>query len=160
MALVIGLNPSVADAKTDDPTIRRECGFVASWGYAGTRLDDDGNAWGAIIEGRYRYVLWRPGLVKVNLYGLRSTDPAALLTSSDPIGPKNDEHLRREIARAAIVVCAWGTHRAVNRNLRASAVKEMIRAAGKVPHAVRLSKGGAPEHPLYLPKNLQPVVFG
>ncbi|MES1164177.1 MAG: DUF1643 domain-containing protein [Verrucomicrobiota bacterium] len=157
MALFIGLNPSTADAESNDPTIRRECGFAESWGYTGTRVDEAGNAWGAVIEGPHRYALWRPGLVKCNLYALRSTDPAALLSAADPVGPKNDEHLRREIARAPIVICAWGSHPAANRNLRASTVKEMIRAAGKVPHAIRLTKGGHPEHPLYLPKTLRPL---
>jgi hypothetical protein len=159
MALIIGLNPSVADAQRDDATIRRECGFVTSWGYGGRREGEDGSSWGAVIEGDYRYVLWRPGLVKCNLFAFRSTKPGALLKAHDPVGPRNDEHLRREIARAAIVVCAWGTHAAVNLNLRASAVKGMIRAAGKVAHAIRLTAGGAPEHPLYLPKNLKPVVL-
>lgn len=33
--LFIGLNPSTADEKSDDPTIRRCLGFARSWGYGG-----------------------------------------------------------------------------------------------------------------------------
>jgi hypothetical protein len=33
--MFIGLNPSIADGETDDPTIRRCKAFVRSWGYGG-----------------------------------------------------------------------------------------------------------------------------
>lgn len=36
--LFIGLNPSVADADKDDPTIRRVIGFSRSWGYGGVHM--------------------------------------------------------------------------------------------------------------------------
>lgn len=32
----IGLNPSIADASIDDPTIRRCSGFARDWGMAGS----------------------------------------------------------------------------------------------------------------------------
>ena len=63
----IMLNPSTADALTDDPTIRRCMGFVRSWG-------------GSVLSVR-------------NLFALRATDPAELRTASDPVGPKGDTHL-------------------------------------------------------------------
>ena len=53
----IGLNPSTADAQTDDPTLRRCMGFARQWGYG--------------------------SLLLVNLFGFRATDPAALSTASD-----------------------------------------------------------------------------
>lgn len=79
----IGLNPSTADATTDDPTIRRCIGFAKSWG-AGS-------------------------LVMVNLFAFRSTDPQNLLTTADPIGPENDHWLDVGLKDAEIVVAAWGT---------------------------------------------------
>ncbi len=35
LVMFIGLNPSIADGETDDPTIRRCKAFVRSWGYGG-----------------------------------------------------------------------------------------------------------------------------
>ncbi|GHX72979.1 hypothetical protein VCSRO16_3593 [Vibrio cholerae] len=34
-AMFIGLNPSTADEKNDDPTLRRCINFAKSWGYGG-----------------------------------------------------------------------------------------------------------------------------
>lgn len=80
----IGLNPSIADATLDDPTIRRCVNFAKSWG-AGS--------------------LWM-----VNLFAFRSTQPRALHAAADPIGPDNDAWLDRAVSAAELVVAAWGTH--------------------------------------------------
>jgi hypothetical protein len=82
------LNPSTADAEQDDPTVRRCVGFAKSWG-AG-------------------------GLVVTNLYALRSTDPKALWTADDPVGPENAFHLGSGALGADTVVCAWGAEGARN----------------------------------------------
>ena len=75
------LNPSMADASVDDPTIRRCLGFVRSWGYS--RLD-----------------------VR-NLFAFRATDPGELLTAPDPIGPLNNRCLQGAKTMSLLVV-AWG----------------------------------------------------
>lgn len=80
--LFIGLNPSTADARDDDPTLRVCMGYARRWGYGGVLLG--------------------------NLFAWRSTDPAALRAAHDPVGPRNDKALRRLQADAALVVCAWG----------------------------------------------------
>lgn len=80
----IGLNPSTADAKRDDPTIRRCINFARSWG--GSKL------------------------VMGNLYAYRSTNPYILNSVSDPIGLSNDAWLDQIISESEIVVAAWGVH--------------------------------------------------
>jgi hypothetical protein len=91
--LMIGLNPSTADERRDDPTIRRCVGFARDWGY-GT-------------------------LVVANLFAYRATDPRQLRRAVDPVGPRNDYWLRRYAAAADLVVAAWGNHAALLRRDRA-----------------------------------------
>lgn len=85
--LFIGLNPSTADATTDDPTIRRCVAFALSWGAS---------------------AMWM-----VNLFAFRSSSPKALRMASDPVGPRNDEWIERAVAAADLVIAAWGNHGAL-----------------------------------------------
>ena len=78
----IGLNPSTADAHTNDPTLRRCINFADQWGYG--------------------------SLLLVNLFALRSTDPRALRLSDDPQGPRANEWLRRASRESTLVIAAWG----------------------------------------------------
>ena len=78
----IMLNPSTADANTDDPTIRRCIGFSKSWGYGALRV--------------------------VNLYAYRATKPDALKAVADPIGPEHAIHFAGALHASALVVAAWG----------------------------------------------------
>jgi hypothetical protein len=80
----VGLNPSTADDKLDDPTIRRCIGFAKSWG--GARL-------------------WM-----VNLFAYRATKPSVLSSVPNPIGQTNDKWLDHVICSADLVVAAWGNH--------------------------------------------------
>jgi hypothetical protein len=82
--LFIMLNPSTADADTDDPTIRRVIRFATSWGYGSV------------------YV--------ANLYAFRSTDPKALKHVDDPIGKENVSYITHLIGMADKVVYAWGNN--------------------------------------------------
>lgn len=121
----IGLNPSTADESADDPTIRRCVGYATGWGYK--------------------------GLVMVNLFAYRATDPKIMAQAHDPIGPANDTILEATCAEAALVVAAWGVGGSLQR--RDARVKAMISDL----HVLRLTKDGHPGHPLYLPKCLVPV---
>ncbi|TME62616.1 MAG: DUF1643 domain-containing protein [Chloroflexi bacterium] len=107
------LNPSTADARRDDPTIRRCIGFAKSWGFGGVEV--------------------------VNLFAYRATDPGELRRVADPVGVDNDRHIRRAIARADLVVLAWGARAGSRRLLN-------------LPQArcLGLTRAGQPRHPLYL----------
>jgi hypothetical protein len=130
-AVFVLLNPSTADAKLDDPTIRRCRSFANVWGCNGIRV--------------------------LNLYALRSTDPRALWKHLDPIGPDNDRWLAKAAGTANEIVCAWG----VNAPLaRVDAVVSMLVANGASLKCLGTAKGGAPRHPLYVPSSQALVEWG
>lgn len=118
--LFIMLNPSIADASIDDPTIRRCIGFAKLWQCT--------------------------SLTVVNLFALRSTDPEALAKHADPVGPENDTYLSRLAFshRFGVVVCAWGSHPFAKE--RAQAVREAFTGAS----CLGITKNGSPRHPLYV----------
>lgn len=124
----IGLNPSTADETHDDPTIRRCKRFALDWGFA--------------------------RLVMANAYAYRSTAPRGLWSAADPVGPENDSHLEAIAREVELVVCAWGAHAKPD---RVAAVLAALARAGRQPHALRVTKAGAPGHPLYLPGDLTPA---
>jgi hypothetical protein len=121
--LFIMLNPSVADAVFDDPTIRRCLGFA-------DRLACD-----------YMEV--------VNLFAFRATDPKDMKSAEDPVGPDNDTVIREALEDADVVICAWGAHGGYRK--RDAVVLDIVREMGHVPNSLGdLTKGGQPRHPLYL----------
>lgn len=121
--LFVMLNPSTADADIDDPTIRRCMGFARRDGFG--------------------------GIVVLNLYAFRATDPKQLKSAIDPVGPENDETLRRELVFAwrngHKPIAAWGANAELER-------VEDVRDLSFVDwYALGLTKSGQPRHPLYLP---------
>jgi hypothetical protein len=122
------LNPSVADEFIDDPTVRRCQRWAAAWGYAGAEI--------------------------VNIFAWRDTDPKGMRAASDPVGPDNDRHLLAAAADASLIVCGWGVHGAHME--RGRQVAAMLHAAGHTLNALRVTRGGHPQHPLYLPSALAP----
>ena len=130
--LFIMLNPSTADAETDDPTLRRCIGYTRAWGYGSLGI--------------------------VNLFGLRATDPRELRNHANPVGPHNDDHVLAAIRSvddaAGLIVCAWGARGGYL--ARDRAVLGLIRSTGMTPHVLGLTRGGHPRHPLYMPRNATP----
>ncbi len=126
----IMLNPSTADhLGNNDPTIERCERRSVAWGYGRMEV--------------------------VNLFALRSPCPAALRSAEDPVGPDNDRTIRRALARADAILCAWGalgTQRG-----RAGAVIALL--AGKPLLCLGTTLGGHPAHPLYLAYDRQPVGY-
>ena len=125
--VICGLNPSIATADKNDPTIRKEIGFAKLWGC-----------------GR---------LVKVNAYAYVATDPKdmrrAAKSGIDVIGPENDLRIREavELARltGGIVLVAWG------KNIRPSRQAEISYVFGDDAMCLGINNDGSPTHPLYIP---------
>ena len=80
--LFIGLNPSTADEKIDDPTIRRCINYAQNWGYG--------------------------SLLMVNLFAYRATIPNVLKDVKNPIGNDNNLHITELSKKADLAVAAWG----------------------------------------------------
>ena len=127
--MFIGLNPSTADETKDDPTIRRCIGFARSWGY------------GQLIMG--------------NLFALRSTKPAGLLSAADPVGPQNDSHLIWLGNQASMIVAAWWNGDWIKR-VMPNRGKEIIQIFPNI-HYLKINNDGVPAHPLYQKKSIQPI---
>lgn len=130
--LFVCLNPSTADETQDDPTVRRCKGYARDWGFE--------------------------TLVVCNLFALRSTNPGLLYRHDDPVGPENDQHILAQSRKADMIVLAWGNHGRVGNH--SDVVRDLIYES--VPDRSRvftlgMTSMGEPKHPLYLPKNLQPV---
>lgn len=131
--LWVMLNPSTADATTDDATIRRVVGFTRSWGYEGALVG--------------------------NLYAYRATSPFDLWAfqkaRGNIVGPDNDEHLNRLLSRASCVVIAWGAHAERNPQ-RAEYVRRLLSRRLET-YALGFTNSGQPVHPLRQPADLQLV---
>ena len=123
-------NPSTADAELDDPTIRRCVGFAKREG--------------------------RGGIVVVNLYAGRATQPADLFKMADPKGPNNPDQwmswLRHERTK---VVCAWGAEPKAHG--QAYDFHRFARREDVQLWCLGTTKDGHPKHPLYL-RNDAPLI--
>lgn len=124
-ALFIGLNPSTADEKQDDPTIRRCIGFAKKWGCGGVYM--------------------------VNLFAFRATNPKDMRLAEDPIGPDNNKYLSDHIKHNGPNVACWGT----GGSFRDRGEKVIALLGKGNLACFGLTAGGHPKHPLYLPKTTE-----
>lgn len=115
------LNPSVADATKVDPTIRRCLGF-AQREHAS-------------------------GIIVVNVYAYRATEPKNLWKAADPVGPENDHYIREASRKSDRVICAWGVNAEPS---DVSATLDAIISTGAVPYCLGKTREGHPRHPLYV----------
>jgi len=83
-AVFIGLNPSTADQREDDPTIRRCVGFARAWGCSSMEI--------------------------VNLFAYCATKPEDLKRAAKPIGRNNDRWIATAISEATLSIACWGNH--------------------------------------------------
>jgi hypothetical protein len=122
----IMLNPSIASAELDDPTIRRCFSFAQREGAGGISV--------------------------VNLFAFRATKPTNMMTALDPIGPENDEYIQRwvgsEIGSSRLVIAGWGAS-----PFAAKRFKQICERGVLNPESwkcLEKTKSGAPKHPLYI----------
>lgn len=146
----IGLNPSTADHRIDDPTVRRWIHFARAWGYG--------------------------GFTAVNLYPLRSPAPAVCRKWADWESNGPDWHARdriqdgldvitKEAKAAALTVACWGAGA-----WDSEWIEHVIEAiqCNQEPwpdlHCFGLSKDGAPIHPMArgrnrIPDDAKPIIW-
>ncbi len=125
----VGLNPSTADGKDDDHTIRKERGFTK--------------------EHRINF----GGFYKVNLFDYRATDPDDLFKRFKQLkcvtSSENDKAIVAMTERVDVIIVAWGgVHKALR--WRIDPVLEFLRASGKPVLCLGRTKDGQPRHPLML----------
>jgi len=128
----VGLNPSTADARVDDPTLRRCVGFARRMGGG--------------------------SLVLVNLFAYRATRPAELWAVGAPVGPSTDRVLREELRLCRTVVLCWGAVPAQAKP-RVARVLGMLRRLDVPLVHLGTTKAGHPRHPLYTRADAPLVLF-
>ena len=133
----ICLNPSTADEKFDDATIRRCKRYVYDWGY--------------------------DKLIMGNLYSYRATDPKDLIQyGDDDVSGLDNIHWLLYLLEVGnkpgnIVVVGWGNNGDVFG--KASHLKQDIKHRGYKVHCLGITKKGEPMHPSRLNKDLTPFEY-
>ena len=126
----IMLNPSTADDKTDDPTIKSCIKLAQNWKF--------------------------DGLYVTNLFALRSTDPKKLKTTKNPIGKENNKFIKKYASLCKLVVIAWGNKGTLfNRDKE---VIKLLNKIPEI-HCIKKTKTGHPIHPLYTNRKTIPIKF-
>jgi hypothetical protein len=131
------LHPTTADADVDDPTIRRCMGFARKWGFG--------------------------GIIVINLFPFRATDPSELKTASNVHGVAGDVAnytICLDLVTCCPQICvAWGS-------LTWDVAKDIARAFLRnfvarqiVPVCLGLTADKWPRHPLYVRGDTQPIPY-
>jgi hypothetical protein len=128
-AVFVGLNPSTADEKKDDPTIRRVISFAKAWGCGGVYM--------------------------MNLFAYVSTNPKELRL--DDNREMNLDLIFRNgrecLSDGGVVVFAWGAFKEARE--RGATVAELFPNAV----ALEVNADGSPKHPLYVRGDIVPVRY-
>ena len=124
----IMLNPSTADHKVDDPTIKACTQFAKKLGC--------------------------DGFVVVNLFALRATDPKVLKDHPFPQGPDNDRWIKKVMTDSNIqfVIAAWGNHGTLHKQYY-HVTGLAIRHKRKLFSLGDLTEKDMPRHPLYVSRD-------
>ena len=130
--LVVMLNPSVAGAARNDPTISTLISFAKRWEYG--------------------------SIMVLNLFAFVSPYPKVCFAQPDPVGPDNDHWIGvtiRQLSPNPTVLCAWGRKGTVMN--RGEDMLRMLRSAGAKPISLGLTKNGQPRHPLRVRHDTPPI---
>lgn len=132
------LNPSTADGKTDDPTIRKCMGFARRLGYG--------------------------GIIVLNVFAFRARDPRKLVEFAGDhgrVGPANHTSFKRELRGDVIVGWgAWGSRPELRDDVAAAALAVLeITGDTGIVRCLGRTADGQPRHPLMLPYTTPLEVF-
>ena len=146
LLVAVMLNPSTADAESDDQTIRRLMALARNWG-----------------EG---------GLLIVNLYAYRASAPKALAGAKDAVGPCNATFLEAAMLYAGghgrRALAAWGAPppslAKADHAMRSRQVTAMAKAHGVDLYCLGATRDGHPMHPMargkqHIPRDVMPNVW-
>lgn len=112
------LNPSIADAYKDDPTIHNVVKITRRAGY--------------------------DKAIVVNLFAYRSSDPWLIRAQRDPVGPDNDRWIHWAMSQAPSAVLAWGN----NGLRYSTRIVEVLNIIGpRRKFCLGLTGKGMPKHP-------------
>lgn len=131
LAIFLLHNPSKADARRSDPTLRKGIGFARRLGCGGVRFG--------------------------NVFGFRATDSREVRRVGDPVGPENHAHILDMLtdAHTSHVIAAWGVIHPSLRHHRDTFVGWLEEALADGLHdrvwCLGRTNGGEPRHPLMLP---------
>lgn len=129
----IMLNPSTADADQDDPTIRVCCKRARQMRFG--------------------------GIMVVNLFALRATDPKVMKRHGAPVGPDNNEHITSALPICGQTICAWGRHGDhLNRDVEVTELALRHARNGEL-WALKITGNQQPYHPLMLGYDVEPFVW-
>ena len=127
----IMLNPSRADAQTNDPTITRCINFAKLWGYG--RLE------------------------VVNLFAYRTPHPSLLKQAAEAIGRDNDRYILESVEKSDRVILAWGNHGLWRK--QDLYTLDLLKKYTNL-YSLGITKQGCPRHPLYLRSTIKPQIYG
>ncbi len=127
--LFILLNPSQATEKVYDPTLLRCKKRAEKSNYKQLRI--------------------------CNLFALRTTNPEKLKKVYDPIGPLNNNILKKSIHWSDVIICSWGNLGILNN--RAIEVIQLIRENNTPVFHLGLTKKNQPKHLLYISYDKIPI---
>ena len=125
------LNPSTADDRRNDPTIRRCISFAQAWGYGSLEV--------------------------VNLFAYRTTYPRQLMQVADPNGVENDLALLAATQRAEAVILAWGNWGGLQGRDRK--VLEILAPYQSKLYCLSRNQSGQPRHLLYIKGTVLPIPY-
>lgn len=128
-------NPSIADHRIDDPTVRKCIGFASRLGFGGLYI-------------------W-------NLFTFRATDIRELSTPLDPIGPRGNDAIFDGLEFGSKHFAAWGSRYKFPKHLqyRIDDVIVMLKLAGVDLYCIGETKAGDPRHPLMTPYKTEPKIW-